>query len=78
MKQLTIPFEPTNTDICMMCHASSECLECCKKCKKKCNGGQICMIGMPLELDRYEAWINLLNDGNFKELRNKLIKKNKS
>ena len=48
--------EPTNKEICMMCHFSSECENCCKNCKNQCNSHQICQIGVDGQADRLAAW----------------------
>lgn len=56
--QLEIIFPVTKTDICTMCHWSSECDDCCLKCKDKCNSGQVCALNDDLENlhARWEAW----------------------
>ncbi len=52
--------EPTNKEICMMCHLSSECDGCCKTCKNKCNGHQVCQIGVDGQADRLAAWMSIV------------------
>jgi len=57
--------EPTNKEICMMCHFSSECEGCCKNCKEQCNGHQVCQIGVDGQADRLAAWMSIVekNEG---------------
>lgn len=54
--QLKIRFEPTDKEVCWMCHLSSGCLKCCKICNARCNAGQFCMIGVNNQSDRFESW----------------------
>src|ERR1035437_3148397 len=44
MEQLNLDLKiiPTHSQICMMCHFSSGCEECCNKCPSQCNAGQLC------------------------------------
>lgn len=72
--QLTIDFPiiPIQQQICMMCHFSSECDNCCNKCINPCNAGQACGLkDNPEDLaDRLDAWIHIVSDNeNFKHLR---------
>jgi len=74
MKQLEINFKilPTPTQICMMCHFSSECENCCKNCKEKCNAGQICGLSEDREnhVDRLETWLGIIKHiPHFKHLK---------
>lgn len=75
-KLTTIDFnrDPTNKEICMMCHFSSECDNCCKICKEKCNTGQVCQIGIKGQANRLNAWMDIvLHNENFDRLK-KFIK----
>lgn len=63
IKDLKLQLEPSNKIICYMCHLSSNCGGCCKKCQDECNGGeQICMIGHVGQYDRWQAWKNIIAD----------------
>ncbi len=57
--------ESSNKEICMMCHFSSECEGCCKTCKNKCNGHQVCQIGVDRQADRLDTWTSIIekNEG---------------
>jgi len=62
--------EPTNKEICMMCHFSSNCGNCCKTCKEQCNGKQYCQIGIGGQADRLESWMKeVIENDNFTHLR---------
>lgn len=52
--------EPTNKEVCMMCHFSSECGNCCKTCKERCNSQQVCQIGVDGQADRLAAWMEIV------------------
>lgn len=52
--------EPSNNEICMMCHFSSECNKCCKTCKDQCNSCQQCQIGEKEQSDRLAAWMDIV------------------
>ncbi len=54
-KQLIIDFPVTRPDICTMCHWSSDCDGCCKKCKDQCNAMQRCGLEEKME-DQQERW----------------------
>lgn len=54
-KQYIIVFPVTIPDICTMCHWSSGCDKCCKKCTDTCNAGQSCGLEQKLE-DQQERW----------------------
>jgi len=51
----------TVAEICIMCHWSSECKNCCLNCKDQCNGCQNCGINDDQEAlwSRWEAWNDL-------------------
>jgi hypothetical protein len=65
--------EPTNKDICMMCHLSSECGGCCKTCKNKCNSCQVCQIGVQWQAERLAAWLKIVEDEEMSRLRKFII-----
>ena len=68
--ELSLPFEPTTREICMMCHFSSECDKCCKSCKERCNGGQKCMQGELDQSDRMDSWTEIVrNNEHFSHLK---------
>ena len=62
--------EPTNKEICMMCHFSSLCGNCCKMCKDQCNSKQHCQIGVGEQADRLSAWMAIvLNNEYYAHMR---------
>jgi hypothetical protein len=62
-EQLELNLIPTKEQICLMCHLSSECLECCKKCKKNCSG-QVCGLkcNPENEIGRWQAWRHIIRE----------------
>lgn len=62
MNELDLKIEPTIEQLCLMCHLSSECGDCCKKCNNPCNSGQICQIGTKENADRWSAYINIIKE----------------
>lgn len=64
--ELDLQFTPTAKQICMLCHFSSECGQCCKTCKEKCNAHQICGLKEPEEnhIDRFSAWVSIIKSCN--------------
>jgi hypothetical protein len=54
---------PTKDQICLMCHLSAECPDCCAKCKKECSG-QVCGLkDDPKDaVGRWVAWKTLVRD----------------
>lgn len=71
-KELNIQYIPTIKQVCMLCHFSSECGGCCKKCIDPCNAGQVCGLEEPVEnhSDRFAAWVSLVkNNQHFRKLR---------
>jgi hypothetical protein len=74
MTQLQMEFdlksEPTTQQVCMMCHFSSECKGCCKRCTSKCNSSQICQKGVPGQSERLDTWLDIITTTpNLQELR---------
>jgi hypothetical protein len=63
--QLDLKLEPTDAEVCLMCHLSSGCKGCCKTCKSKCNAGQLCQIGIDNQADRLESWLWICSDVPF-------------
>jgi hypothetical protein len=62
--------EPTNKEICMMCHFSSECGKCCKSCNDQCNEKQHCQIGVNGQADRLVSWMDIvINNVEFARLK---------
>lgn len=67
---MELKLEPTEKEICMMCHFSSECGQCCNVCKKQCNSRQICMQGCDGQFDRLKSWLDLIkSNDSLKRLR---------
>lgn len=61
-KQLAFDFEVTAEQACIMCHLSSECSGCCRKCIEdgkngSCNSRQLCTQGSLEQSKRWNAWI---------------------
>lgn len=54
--------EPTDDEICMMCHLSSGCSGCCKHCKQQCNSHQVCQIGVTGQADRLASWLKIISN----------------
>lgn len=70
MEHIDFNREPTNKEICMMCHFSSECGKCCKICNDQCNGKQHCQIGVSGQADRLGSWMDIvLNNVEFARLK---------
>jgi hypothetical protein len=74
--ELNLNIVPSNKELCMMCHLSSECLSCCKFCNEKCNSCQVC--GFTLEktdmCNRLDGWYNIIKSNvRYKKLYNKII-----
>lgn len=71
--QLSIPFVqvPTRADICLMCHYSSECGDCCNKCVNTCNGKQRCGLKENPEnhIDRMKSWIQIVEIDAMSDLK---------
>ena len=63
--------EPNNKEICIMCHLSSTCDKCCKKCEEGCNSHQICHIGIGKQADRLAAWKAIVGIDHWESLLNK-------
>jgi len=64
--KIKLRLEPTKKEICMMCHWSSSCENCCNKCESKCNSEQICMLGNYDQYDRLEAWLSIQQELGYK------------
>jgi len=62
LDQLTLGFEPTEKQVCWMCHLSSGCKGCCKKCRNSCNASQHCMQSRPHQADRLDAWMRIVRE----------------
>ena len=65
IKQMEIPFAPTEEQICQMCLWSSGCDGCCYLCRGKgtdCNAQQLCgLTDVPGDqVDRWHAWLNII------------------
>jgi len=60
--------EPTNKEICMMCHWASRCRKCCSICRVTCNSKQYCQIGVDGQADRLEALMKIYNSEIIMEL----------
>jgi len=61
-EELKLQLEPSGEEICRMCHLSSNCAGCCKKCQHKCNSEQVCMIGQTGQYDRWQTWKRIVAD----------------
>lgn len=78
MEQLTLDLRiiPTQSQICMMCHFSTECENCCNKCSSRCNASQQCghkeVFGDQAE--RLSAWLRIIQIPTFRHLKKFVIK----
>ena len=62
-KQLSFDFAVTPEMSCIMCHLSSECNGCCRKCAKPCGAMQNCSLPYAQnELPRWHTWVALVRD----------------
>lgn len=63
-EQLSFDFAVTPEMSCIMCHLSSECHGCCRKCTTKCsNTAQNCSLPRAqYDLHRWRTWIALVRD----------------
>ena len=51
--------------ICMLCHLSSECDNCCRRCSEECNAGQACMLPDPEgQSERLDTWRYLVKEAD--------------
>lgn len=58
-RQLEFDFGVTDEQACIMCHLSSGCPGCCRKCNK-C-GGQMCSLPfVEHEKARWDTWMHLV------------------
>ena len=74
--QLKILFshEPSPAEVCMMCHFSSECGNCCAVCDDRCNGSQICQRGVPGQVERLDSWLYIVRENKgFDHLKKYLV-----
>lgn len=56
-------------NICLMCHYSSECGDCCNKCKLECNAKQICGLNDKEQEARLNTWNYVIELEHFRHLR---------
>lgn len=80
IEQYRIAFIPTDSEICLMCHLSTECRGCCLVCRhqKTCASAQLCAFesDRQIETTRWEAWMSIIeNTEYYKTLINKFKKK---
>ena len=77
MSQLDLKLKiiPSKTQICMMCHFSSECENCCNECKTKCNQRQMCGFKNEFgdQADRLESWLHIIKIPAFRRLRKFIV-----
>ena len=66
--------EPSNREICLMCHFASHCEKCCKTCDDTCNAKQYCQIGVVGQASRWESWLALAEEDNGLTHTKKLLK----
>ena len=60
--------KPTKEEICIMCHLSSECDGCCKKCKQTCNAKQYCGNDGTDQTERLQAWTEIVLEQKLNEV----------
>lgn len=74
-EQLSIDFGVTDEQSCIMCHLSSNCAGCCKKCRNPSCSGQMCSIPFAKdETARWNTWMYLVRTF-FPELKKFIPKK---
>lgn len=76
--QMELALSPTPSEVCWMCHLSSECTKCCNKCKEEiCRGSeQICGLKKDLsdQTCRLSTWIYHCKTNPYtKEVKKRLI-----
>lgn len=69
--EIELQIIPTSKQICMMCHLSTECTGCCKKCTHQCNGCQKCGHESSAEshIERLETWISIVKHPEMSRLK---------
>jgi len=71
--ELGLELEATPEEICMMCHFSSECDGCCKRCENFCNSEQTCMQGKKGQFQRLQSWMSIINSDKYFDYLKKYI-----
>ncbi len=60
-------------EVCWMCHMSSGCDRCCKKCDDGCNVKQLCGLELDRGIARLKSWRKISSEiDHYRERNNKL------
>lgn len=67
--ELNFQYGISREQACILCHLSSECGGCCRKCTKNDCNGQLCsQASRNYDGKRWDTWMHLISTYNMKHL----------